>query len=343
MIARRKRSEHEAQIGGVVGPAGGGAEVRQIGQDTGQLAVGHAEPARQRGGVLVHRGAGQQAALADVPLVLGRSGVAHADRRRRAVEGRPFHRTAHHQMVAAPAVVGAIAVGRQRAAEVRRGERRDLVGHAQRGVQVEAADRHQEHLAPGAQSAARRDQPGDHLELVGQRVAGGEAAERRIGGGVGRQGRRHLRLGRHGAGGDPVVLVLQQMGAALLHQRGHRCLHGRRTVDVAFHAVDRHRCCGTDRCRLAVAEQHTTEPTGHPDHEDFYRKHDHPLRGPLSDRCATPPRPPDSLVPQSAAARARRNSAARPTPPAARAPVARRLAQPAGTQSLVLDGWRYGQ
>jgi len=49
---------HETQLAGV--------EVADAGQHQRQVGVADAEPAGQRGGVLVHRRGGQQAALADV-------------------------------------------------------------------------------------------------------------------------------------------------------------------------------------------------------------------------------------------------------------------------------------
>ena len=96
-------------------------------------------------------------------------------------------------------MVRAIAIGAQRAAEIGSGEGGDLIGHAEldgglikRGhrvvdlleqrpmlgveiiVQIEAAQRHHEHLTPGPQRAPCTDQLGHHPELVGQIVAGGK-------------------------------------------------------------------------------------------------------------------------------------------------------------------------
>ncbi|ELU14504.1 hypothetical protein CAPTEDRAFT_185299, partial [Capitella teleta] len=124
-----KASAHEPQIDGIRRAA----EVADVRQHPRQLGIRHAEPARQGGGVLVHGGAGQQAFLADMPLVFAAAAVAHADGRRRTVEGCATHRAAHDEVVAAPAMVRAVAVGSQRAAEVRRGEGRDLVGYAEFG------------------------------------------------------------------------------------------------------------------------------------------------------------------------------------------------------------------
>ena len=74
------QSPHEPQIRRIVRPSRRNAKVFQVGQQGAHFAVGHAEPFGQRGGVLVDGCAGQQAALADMPLVIGRRGVADADR-----------------------------------------------------------------------------------------------------------------------------------------------------------------------------------------------------------------------------------------------------------------------
>lgn len=77
---------HEPQANGVVRPA----KVAQVGQHARQLGVGHAEPFGEGGCVLVYRRAGQQAALAHVPLVVGIGGVGDAHRWRLAIEARPL-------------------------------------------------------------------------------------------------------------------------------------------------------------------------------------------------------------------------------------------------------------
>ena len=64
-------------------------------------------------------------------MVGGGAGVARADGRWRAVEGLALDRTPDHEVVTAPAMIGPVAVGGQRAAKVRGGEGRDLVGHTQ--------------------------------------------------------------------------------------------------------------------------------------------------------------------------------------------------------------------
>ena len=74
---------------------------------------------------------GQQAALADVLLVGGCRGVGDADGGGAAVERLAFDGPADHEVVAAPAMVGAVTVAGQRAAKVRRGEGGDLAGQAQ--------------------------------------------------------------------------------------------------------------------------------------------------------------------------------------------------------------------
>ena len=104
---------------------GGVREVADVRQDARQFGRAAAEPARQRRGELIDRGRRQQPALPHLVVGLDRH------MRRGAVELPAIDRAAHHEVVAAPAVVGAVGVRAQRAAEVRRGEGGDLVGHAQ--------------------------------------------------------------------------------------------------------------------------------------------------------------------------------------------------------------------
>ena len=92
---------HEAQVGGVVRSA----KVAQVGQHARQFGVAHTKPCGQDGRVLVYRGAGQQAALAHVPLVVGVGGVGDAHRWRLAIERPAFDGAAHHEVVGGPTLV----------------------------------------------------------------------------------------------------------------------------------------------------------------------------------------------------------------------------------------------
>ena len=145
----------------------------------------------------------QQPALADVV------GAVVGDHRRRAVVAAAVDRAADHEVHAAPAMVGAVAVAGQRAAEVRGGEGGDLVGDAEldrrrRGrrasrrascvirsgwVAIRSSwvskppieTKNTWRLAPSA--LRRADQAGDDLQLVGEACC-------RVGKGVGERRRR---------------------------------------------------------------------------------------------------------------------------------------------------------
>ena len=145
-----RRYAHEAQV------ALAGVVVRQVREQVEQLAVAQAEPAPERGAELVDRGLGQQRAVAQlvgaaVEVVV--VGVLRAQHREVAVQVAAAHRAAHHEVVRAPAVVGAVAVAGEGAAEVRRGEGGDRVAHAHR------AER-------GVEVAQRVRQPGHQVGLV---------------------------------------------------------------------------------------------------------------------------------------------------------------------------------
>jgi hypothetical protein len=135
-----------------------------------------------------------------------------------------LHRAAHHEVVRAPAVVGAVAVAGEGAAEVAGGEGRDLVAQAQaaeRGVEVAQRMRQRAsrsawlrfcaswvskpprltkkiwRRAPRPPRGAGVDHAGHHLELLRQRIEGRRAGERVVvaqlgvvGGVVGTGGRR---------------------------------------------------------------------------------------------------------------------------------------------------------
>src|SRR5688500_5880704 len=107
------RSGHEAEVAAAVC-----REPAKVREDVGDCAAVDAEPARERGGVLVDRGGRDDLAVAGVVRIAVRR-----QRRQRAVEALAMHRAAEHEVVAAPAVVGDGTVDRERAAEIRRGER----------------------------------------------------------------------------------------------------------------------------------------------------------------------------------------------------------------------------
>ena len=116
-LGRRRASGHESEIAG--------REIAEIREDQVELRFAHAEPARQRRRVLIDGRGRNDLAPAGVvgPVVLQRG--------MRAEEASAAHRAADHEMVRAPAVVGAVAVRRQRAAEVRGGEGVTPLGDAQ--------------------------------------------------------------------------------------------------------------------------------------------------------------------------------------------------------------------
>src|SRR6185295_117847 len=88
----------------------------EIGQHQRQVAAGHAEPAGQSRRVLIYRCGRNPAALAGVVRAVD------GERRKLAVEAPAAHRAAEHEVVAAPAVVRAVAVGDEGAAEIGGGE-----------------------------------------------------------------------------------------------------------------------------------------------------------------------------------------------------------------------------
>ena len=170
-------------------------------------------------------------------------------------------------MVAAPAVVGSIAIGGQRAAKVRRRKSGDIARHTQlhRGVvkrghgvadlgqqaavlrdqvvvQVKAPKRDQEHLPFCTQAGACTNEPGHHFELIGERVAARKNRPQRHA----RKARSDLRLGPDGACGHLVVFVLQRVGARLLDQPCQRGFDCAGAIHVVLDRVDGHRAAGAD-------------------------------------------------------------------------------------------------
>jgi hypothetical protein len=114
----------------------GRIKVRQAREHIAELAVSHAEPACQGGAHLVNGHLGQQAAVAElvgaaVEVVV--VGVLAAQHGEGAVNIATLDRAAHHEMVGTPAVVGAVAIAGEGAAEVARGEGGYLVLRTHRG------------------------------------------------------------------------------------------------------------------------------------------------------------------------------------------------------------------
>ena len=137
--------------------------------------VGHAEPVGERRGILIDRSARQQPALADLIIRIDR------DVRGGAVEFAALDHAAHDDVMAAPKVRGGEGGHVMLHAQFDRGdvESRDclvelldqidmLLGQAR--VMVEPVQSDEEHLALRSQFFPRADQPGDDLELVGERV-----------------------------------------------------------------------------------------------------------------------------------------------------------------------------
>ena len=90
-----RRLGQKAHVDGIVGPARSVAKMPQVRQYGVHIAAPHTKPARQCGGVLVHRGAGQQTPLAHVPLVLRSSRNCPRSRvaaRRKTSDPSPHHR-----------------------------------------------------------------------------------------------------------------------------------------------------------------------------------------------------------------------------------------------------------
>src|SRR5437899_523430 len=120
-------SGHEPHVLRIVDAVEVAAEVPQVRQDPRQVDVRHAEPLGQRGAVLVDGGRRNQPALPHMAFVAGLTGiVVDADHLRRAVELLALDRAADDEVMAAPAVIGPVAIAGQRAAEVGRRESSDL-------------------------------------------------------------------------------------------------------------------------------------------------------------------------------------------------------------------------
>src|ERR1700712_5142783 len=82
----------------------GAVEIADVGEDGAEGVVGDSEPVGEGRGILVGGGARQQAALANLFVAFDR------DRGGGAVEAAAMDRAADHEMVAAPAMIGAVAI-----------------------------------------------------------------------------------------------------------------------------------------------------------------------------------------------------------------------------------------
>src|SRR5690606_18786978 len=89
------------------------------------MTAGQTVPTGQGRGILVHADAGNNPPLAYILR------SAQAEAGQCAINIAPLHRTAHHQLVAAPAVIGAIAVAGESSTKIRRSKGGDLVSHPQ--------------------------------------------------------------------------------------------------------------------------------------------------------------------------------------------------------------------
>lgn len=108
-----------------------GCEVADIGHHQPQIRIWDSKPFGQRGSILIHRGSGQQATLANVYtrgwIEIGLRRI----HRRAAVQILALDGIANNEVRSAPAMVGAIAIGHHTAAKVRSGEGRDALAQAQ--------------------------------------------------------------------------------------------------------------------------------------------------------------------------------------------------------------------
>src|SRR6266576_112434 len=164
-----------------------GTEVHHVRNDERHVGVAHAQPARERRGVLVDRDARHHVSLPDVDA------SAEGGRREGSVYFVAQDRPAEHEVMRAPAVIGPVAVRGERASEIEGGEDRHVVLHAHlhepavervhRGVRdrqllgmlgeeevvtVEAAEADQEYLPVRTERAPRGDDAGDDVELRGE-------------------------------------------------------------------------------------------------------------------------------------------------------------------------------
>ena len=88
------------------------AEVGEVREDGFDLTVGETKPTRERAGILIDRGGRNKTACSEIV------GLVYADDGVFAVDVLADHRAADYNVMTAPSVIGAIAVGCQCAAEV---------------------------------------------------------------------------------------------------------------------------------------------------------------------------------------------------------------------------------
>src|SRR5438067_2946771 len=160
-------------------------EAANVWKDRRQIRGVNAEPGRERRRKLVHRSCWNPATLSGVV------GTVDGKGREGAEQSAALDGAAHHELVTAPSVIGAAAIRRISASEIRSGERghilRDaqLVGRVVKRIQalaqlrkeiclagqliavgVVTADRTKENLAVHAQVGPRCDQFRDHIQLL---------------------------------------------------------------------------------------------------------------------------------------------------------------------------------
>ena len=203
----------------------------------------------------------------------------------RAIAAPAPHRAAKHQVMSAPAVVRAVAVRTQGAAEFGSGEGGHLIGHphpvqfrlegrqrlaqfaqqggmvvAQAGVVVIAVLGHEEHLAARAQRLARGDDGPRCAAARQRRIDAGEAGRRRHGG----QRIAQARVRGDRAQGDGRQLAFHQVrawrGDQIAQQRGA----GFGAVEPVAQQVDGGRSLRTDAIAggMAAGQQHRVAAGG---------------------------------------------------------------------------------
>ncbi len=153
------------------------------------------------------------------------------------------HRSAHEEVIPAPGMVRAVAVGLERAAEVGGGEERDIVlepdlaqrlpegvhgltDRAQHGglvvehlvVMVPAAELHEKHLPFRAEFPVGRRRAGDHREVGGHGIARGDGRGER----AAAQRSGEFIIGVHRIAGRVAIGFFEQPAVIRLEQTVHR-------------------------------------------------------------------------------------------------------------------------
>ncbi len=242
-------------------------EAADVRQHDRQIRGADAKPRRQRSRIFINtRRRNPRAARAGIV------GAADREIRHLAVDIATVDRTADHEVIRTPAVIGAVAVRVVGAAEVRCREGRDLVFAAEldRGaierrhiaahigeeirvraelcvVEIPAADAREENLTLEPERRSRGDEPRDGAELVAE----GRGRERGL-----KRRRRRENPGEHCAVGNRVAGEtgegrLEEVAVARREQvvlRAHAQARGVRARGrAAARAVERHRSGGIDR------------------------------------------------------------------------------------------------